>query len=81
LRDETQSTITSQYRSAAWLVSKTGVFEDRITTHKAVDRSGTRRDPRSFEREKFLQMLSSFPKTQDINIGCPATAQSVENPF
>jgi N-acetylmuramoyl-L-alanine amidase len=71
----------AQYRSAAWLVAKTGVPEDRITTHKAVDRSGTRRDPRSFEREKFLQMLSSLPKSQDINIGCSTTTQSVENPF
>ncbi len=70
----------AQYRSAAWLVSKTGVPDDRITTHKIVDRSGTRRDPRSFEREKFIQLLSSLPKSQEINIGCPV-AQSVENPF
>jgi N-acetylmuramoyl-L-alanine amidase len=71
----------AQYRSAAWLVSKTGVPEDRITTHKAVDRSGSRRDPRSFDRQRFLQLLNSFPKSQEIYIGCPATAQSVENPF
>ncbi len=70
----------AQYRSAAWLVSKTGVSEDRITSHKGVDRSGTRRDPRSFEGEKFLQLLRSFPKSQEINIGCPVT-QSVANPF
>jgi hypothetical protein len=70
----------AQYRSAAWVVSKTGVPDERITTHKAVDRSGTRRDPRSFEREKFVQLLSSLPKSQEINIGCPV-AQSVENPF
>jgi N-acetylmuramoyl-L-alanine amidase len=71
----------AQYRSAAWLVSKTGVSEDRITTHKGVDRSGSRRDPRSFDRERFLQLLSSLPKSQEINIGCSTTAQSVENPF
>jgi hypothetical protein len=70
----------AQYRSAAWLVSKTGVPDERITTHKAVDRSGTRRDPRSFERERFFQLLSSLPKSQEINIGCPAP-QSVTNPF
>ncbi|WP_404785285.1 peptidoglycan recognition family protein [Altericista sp. CCNU0014] len=70
----------AQYRAAAWLVSKTGVPADRITTHKAVDRSGTRRDPRSFEPEKFAQLLASLPKSQEINIGCPV-AQSVTNPF
>jgi N-acetyl-anhydromuramyl-L-alanine amidase AmpD len=70
----------AQYRSAAWLVSKTGVPDERITTHKGVDRSGTRRDPRSFDRERFFQLLGSFPKSQEINIGCPAP-QSVTNPF
>jgi N-acetylmuramoyl-L-alanine amidase len=68
----------AQYRSAAWLVAKTGVSEDRITTHRLVDRSGTRRDPRSFDREKFLKLLSSLPKTQEIIIGCPVF-QSVDN--
>ncbi|HEY9828000.1 MAG TPA: peptidoglycan recognition family protein [Stenomitos sp.] len=61
-----------QYRSAAWLVAKTGVSEERITTHQAVDRSGTRKDPRSFNRALFLQLLRQFPKSQEIAIGCPA---------
>jgi N-acetylmuramoyl-L-alanine amidase len=68
----------AQYRSAAWVVAKTGVSEDRITTHKAVDRSGTRRDPRSFDRAKFSMILRSLPKTEEIVIGCPVF-QSVEN--
>jgi N-acetyl-anhydromuramyl-L-alanine amidase AmpD len=60
----------AQYKSAAWLVARTGVSEDRITTHKAVDRSRTRIDPRSFDFDKFRQLLNVFPKTQEIFIGC-----------
>jgi hypothetical protein len=63
----------AQYRSLAWLVSKTGVPESRITTHKAVDRSRSRMDPRSFDDAKFLALLRQLPKTQEIAIGCPAT--------
>ncbi len=60
----------NQYEALAWLVSKTGIADDRITTHKIVDRSGTRIDPRSFDAEYFLQRLHSYPKTQEIIIGC-----------
>jgi N-acetyl-anhydromuramyl-L-alanine amidase AmpD len=60
----------AQYRSLAWLVAKTGVPNSRITTHKAVDRSGSRGDPRSFNTSTFLRFLNSFPKTKEINIGC-----------
>jgi hypothetical protein len=70
----------AQYQSAAWLVSKTGVSEDRITTHKAVDRSRSRQDPRSFDGNKFLRLLNSLPKSQEIVIGCPAV-QSVDAQF
>lgn len=61
-----------QYRSLAWLVAKTGVPEQRITTHRALDRSGSRQDPRSFNRDYFLQLLSRFPQSQEIVIGCPS---------
>ena len=60
----------NQYEALAWLVSKTGIADDRITTHKIVDRSGTRIDPRSFDANYFLQRLRSYPKTQEIIIGC-----------
>ena len=60
----------NQYEALAWLVSKTGIADDRITTHKIVDRSGTRIDPRSFDADYFLQRLHSYPKTQEIIIGC-----------
>jgi N-acetyl-anhydromuramyl-L-alanine amidase AmpD len=67
-----------QYRSLAWLVAKTGVPEDRITTHQGVDRSGERIDPRSFDRVYFLAWYQIFPKTQEIFIGCldPQTPSS-----
>lgn len=61
-----------QYQSLAWLVSKTGVPRDRITTHAAVDRSGERSDPRSFDRELFYRLLSQYPQTLEIVIGCQA---------
>ena len=60
----------AQYTSLAWLVAKTGVPENRITTHQGVDRSGSRRDPRSFDRSKFSNLLRAFPKTREISIGC-----------
>lgn len=47
----------AQYRSLVWLIAKTGVPESRITTHQAVDRSGERQDPRSFDRQRLLQWL------------------------
>ncbi|NJK37434.1 MAG: N-acetylmuramoyl-L-alanine amidase [Oscillatoriales cyanobacterium RM2_1_1] len=65
-----------QYRSLAWIISRTGVPEDRITTHKAVDRSGQRSDPRSFDQQMFLSLLRSYPSTQEITIGCRSPYQS-----
>ncbi|NJP08487.1 MAG: N-acetylmuramoyl-L-alanine amidase [Leptolyngbyaceae cyanobacterium RU_5_1] len=61
---------TSQYQSLAWLVSKTGVPDNRITTHKAVDRSGQRMDPRSFSFSKFFKLLQTQTKTTEIAIRC-----------
>jgi N-acetylmuramoyl-L-alanine amidase len=61
---------TEQYQSLAWLTAKTGVPDDRITTHKAVDRSGQRMDPRSFSFAKFFQLLQTYTKTNEIPIGC-----------
>lgn len=50
----------AQYESIAWVTARTGVPEDRITTHRAVDRSGTRRDPRSFDSTAFFQLWRGF---------------------
>ncbi len=53
----------AQYQSLAWLVARTQVPDARITTHKAVDRSGDRFDPRSFNSQKFLALLHTYPRT------------------
>lgn len=50
----------AQYRSLAWLVTKTQAPEARIVTHQQVDRSGERMDPRSFDAQKFLTNLRQF---------------------
>lgn len=50
----------TQYQSLAWLIAQSKVPDSRITTHRAVDRSGSRIDPRSFERSKFLNLLHSY---------------------
>lgn len=50
----------AQYKSLAWLIAQSSVPENRITTHKAVDRSRSRIDPRSFDGRKFLSLLASY---------------------
>ena len=60
----------AQYQSLAWLTAKTGVADARITTHKAVDRSGQRIDPRSFDRSKFFQLLNAYARESEIAISC-----------
>ncbi len=49
-----------QYDSLAWLIAQSSVPENRITTHKAVDRSGIRIDPRSFDHRKFFSSLRNY---------------------
>ncbi|MGR3278760.1 N-acetylmuramoyl-L-alanine amidase [Acaryochloris marina NIES-2412] len=50
----------AQYQSLAWLIARTGVPSQRVTTHAGVDRSGERSDPRSFDFSKFNAMLQQF---------------------
>jgi len=50
---------TNQYQSLAWLTDRTKVPDSRITTHQAIDQSGERQDPRSFDFQKFLALLHS----------------------
>jgi hypothetical protein len=61
----------AQYQSLAWLIAKTDVPLERITTHRIVDRSGSRIDPRSFNFNLFQKLLSEYPRTKEISIGCP----------
>lgn len=65
-----------QYQSLAWIVSKTGVSDDRITTHRMVDRSGQRMDPRNFSFSRFFKLMQSYPKTAEIPIECIAPQAS-----
>jgi hypothetical protein len=54
----------AQYRSLAWVVAQTRVRGDRITTHRSVDRSGMRLDPRSFNPDRFFTFLRAYlPET------------------
>jgi N-acetyl-anhydromuramyl-L-alanine amidase AmpD len=48
----------AQYSSLAWLIAHSGVESDRITTHAAIDQSGERQDPRSFEQSWLQQDLA-----------------------
>lgn len=56
----------AQYSSLAWLIARAGVKSDRITTHAAVDQTGDRHDPRSFEiawlkQDLVLQTIDGSP--------------------
>ncbi len=55
-----------QYESLAWLIAQTNISEDRITTHQSVDRSGLRKDPRSFNRTKFLSLLKTYRSNNSL---------------
>jgi hypothetical protein len=51
----------AQYEAIAWLLAQSSIPENRITTHKAVDRSGNRQDPRSFDYDRFFSLLRKYP--------------------
>ena len=50
----------NQYKSLAWLLTLTDVPDNRIVTHKDVDRSGSRFDPRSFDFDRLFTVLHSY---------------------
>ena len=61
----------AQYSSLAWLIARSGVDNDRITTHAAIDQSRERQDPRSFEMSWLQQDLaiqkSSLPSADSFD--------------
>lgn len=60
---ETHSGYTdAQYRSLAWLIAHSSVPDYRVTTHRDIDRSGSRIDPRSFEAQKLFNLLRTLPR-------------------
>lgn len=50
----------AQYQSLAWLITQSQVPLARITTHKEVDRSGSRKDPRSFNQRSLASLLQRY---------------------
>lgn len=59
----------SQYKSLAWLLALSSIPDDRITTHQNVDRSGNRSDPRSFNFDKFFQILHAYRQPTTVEAG------------
>ncbi|PSN19196.1 negative regulator of beta-lactamase [filamentous cyanobacterium CCP5] len=51
----------AQYESLAWLLARTDIPDNRITTHQSVDQSGSRMDPRSFDSQRFFALLRRYP--------------------
>ncbi len=56
----------AQYQSLAWLIAQSQIPEDRITTHKAVDRSGERADPFSFDSDRFFSWLNTYRQINPV---------------
>lgn len=56
----------AQYESLAWLLARSRIPDGRITTHRAVDRSGNRQDPRSFNFNQFFTLLHRYPSRSGL---------------
>ena len=56
----------AQYNSLAWLIAQSQVPDERITTHREVDRSGQKVDPLSFDFDKFLNFLHTYRQLNPI---------------
>ncbi len=50
----------AQYKSLAWLLAGSNILDERITTHKDVDLSGSRADPRSFDFNRLFGILHAY---------------------
>ena len=59
-----------QYKSLAWLISKTGVSNERIVTHAEVKLSNQNiQDPRTFNKAKLFELLYPLKKEKIIDFG------------
>ncbi|MDM9583982.1 MULTISPECIES: peptidoglycan recognition family protein [unclassified Nostoc] len=56
----------AQYNSLAWLIAQSQVPDDRITTHKLVDRSSKKVDPINFDGNKFLSLLNTYRQVRPV---------------
>lgn len=57
-----------QYNILAWFIAQSNVLDHRITTHRQVDRSGQKVDPRSFDFPKFLNLLHTYRPVNRLNL-------------
>jgi N-acetylmuramoyl-L-alanine amidase len=71
----------AQYRSLAWLVAYTRIPDARITTHKLVDRSGTRKDPRSFSINQFWRELHRYQRAAKLQPNPSLVAGDLKTPI
>ncbi len=67
-QDDHSGYTESQYKSLAWLLALSDIPNNRITTHKNVDRSGQKIDPRSFDFDKFLTILDTYRQSTEDKI-------------
>jgi hypothetical protein len=68
----------SQYQSLAWLVRYTKVPDARVTYHKVIDRSGSRKDPRSFDQNFFFKTLHAQQATRQPSLESPLLADTTK---
>lgn len=57
----------AQYESMAWLLAQSSIPDNRITSHREVDRSGSRQDPRSFSYDRFFALLRQYPSRAGLS--------------
>jgi len=78
--DEKHSGYTeAQYYSLAWLIYQFKIPDERITTHRFVDRTGKRKDPRSFSNENLFKLLHSLKKECSSSIATGSELNSKLN--
>ncbi len=59
----------AQYESLAYSIAQTGVEPSRIVTHKEVDQSNSRQDPKGFDMTKLRGKLTKYPNKRILNFG------------
>lgn len=65
-----------QYQSLALLIARRRIPANRITTHKAVDRSGSRKDPRSFNSQYFASLINRYSQLDPSVLSIPPDADA-----
>lgn len=60
-----------QYESLAWLISKTGVPNERIVSHDKVklNKNNNCKDPRTFNKAFLIELLGKHKREREIDLG------------